>query len=78
MDPRARVTENKFDTEAWAQLVREAQSRVLANGIQELRDVFEEILKVFPTSVRLDHLAWQLTPHTPTCFSFHRRHRGQV
>lgn len=51
-DPRAQVTENKYDTEAWAQLVREAQSRLPTKGIHELRDLYEEILAIFPTAVR--------------------------
>mmetsp|Transcript_19714 Transcript_19714/g.54740 ORF Transcript_19714/g.54740 Transcript_19714/m.54740 type:complete len:821 (-) Transcript_19714:318-2780(-) len=46
---RARVTEDKYDVDAWAQLVKEVQNRP-GNNIQELRALYEEILGIFPTA----------------------------
>eukprot|EP00191_Tetraselmis_sp_GSL018_P003858 CAMPEP_0177599148 /NCGR_PEP_ID=MMETSP0419_2-20121207/12809_1 /TAXON_ID=582737 /ORGANISM="Tetraselmis sp., Strain GSL018" /LENGTH=595 /DNA_ID=CAMNT_0019091803 /DNA_START=119 /DNA_END=1903 /DNA_ORIENTATION=- len=44
---RERVKENKYDVEAWTQLLREAQNR---GKMPEIRNVYEEILTVFPTA----------------------------
>jgi hypothetical protein len=44
----ARIKENKYDIEAWTSLINDAQQ---SGDLEVIREVYERVLNVFPTSV---------------------------
>lgn len=44
----ARIAENQYDIEAWTNLINDAQQ---TGDLEAIREVYERVLKVFPTSV---------------------------